>query len=232
MKKNFVQSNVDESIKQEIYESYKQKIHSYQKNISLVKEIEWTWKSGKTTTKIFYDDGRIEDRKNDIEPPTYACHDVAHFIAALNGNMEWDYLQEINHICEYNAVAIEHFLTTICHNRRYNIVSNLNEQMEEYFNQMKWFSEEYYFISKRHPSRKTYVELLTDFLELFDLKKCSYYFKIFYEVYCIEASIKSPNFDLHVNMSAEVDEADEDAYNIMIKQKEVLQNLLIKCTQN
>ena len=199
---------------------------AYMTNLRPVKEIDWQWDNGKTTTNVTYVDGEVSKRTNNDSPPTHACHDIAHFIAALNGNMEWDYLQPINHVAEYNAVAIEVIFSHACHQFFHKVEPNVEELMHIVFNHMQWFAEEYYLIHKDHPSKKSYKELMKDFLEVFDVDKAIKAFKIYYEVWSVEHTIGNPEFGLQVNMGSDLDFYDERVYDYLYKSKKFLQSLL------
>ena len=226
MSKNSVDADIDQSLLEQIRNSLFNPTGAYLRNTKQVSEINWTWNNGKTTTEIKYVDGKIEKRNNDQAPPTKACHDIAHFMAALNGDMEWDYMQEINHLCEYNAVAIESILTRACHNVMYGIDPDYEFEMQEVFNHLKWFSEDYYFIPKRHPSRKNHKELLNDFLNAYDVDKTVKAFKIFYEVWSIEKMVGNSNFKLKVNMGSDLDFYDKRVYDVIYNGKKFLKSLL------
>ena len=224
--KNVVNSNIDKNLLSQIKGSLFNPNGSYLRNLKEVKEIDWSWDNGKTTTIITYVDDSKDKRNNTEAPPTQACHDIAHFIAALNGNMEWDYHQNINHISEYNAVVIETILSKLCHNIQCGIEPDYETEMKDIINHQKWFAEEYYFISKRHPSKKRHDELMKDFLEVFDIKKATNAFQIFYEVWCIENMVGSPDFMLDVNMGSNLDFYDERIYSYLYNGKKLLQSLL------
>ena len=224
--KNRVKSNIDKDLMDEIRGSLFNPNGAYIKNLKEVQEIDWSWDNGKTRTTIIYIDGKTETRDNSEAPPTQACHDIAHFIAALNGNMEWDYVQHINHISEYNAVVIETILSKLCHSIQYGIEFDYDRDMTEVKGHMRWFSEDYYLISKNHPSKKTDKELLKDFLEIFDIDKATNAFQIFYEVWCIENSVGSGNFELEVNMGSDLDFYDERVYSYLYNAKKLLRSLL------
>jgi len=223
--KNRVKSNIDKDLMDEIRGSLFNPNGAYIKNLKGVQEIDWSWDNGKTRTTITYVDGKTETRDNSEAPPTQACHDIAHFIAALNGKMEWDYVQKINHISEHNAVVIETILSKLCYNIQYSVF-NAERDFKEVLDHMRWFSEDYYFISKNHPSKKTYKDLLIDFLEVFDIDKATNAFQIFYEVWCIENSVGSGNFELTVNMGSDLDFYDERVYSYLYNGKKFLQSLL------
>jgi hypothetical protein len=214
MSKNSVDANIDQTLLDQIRESLLNPTGAYLRNKKQVSEINWTWDDGKTTTEIKYVDGKIEKRNNDQAPPTKACHDIAHFMAALNGDMEWDYMQEINHLCEYNAVAIESILTRACHNIMYGIDPDYEFEMQEVFNHLKWFSE------------KNHKELLNDFLNAYDVDKTVKAFKIFYEVWSIEKMVGNSNFKLKVNMGSDLDFYDKRVYDVIYNGKKFLKSLL------
>ena len=224
--KNEVKSNIDMDLMNEIRGSLFNPNGAYLKNLKAVKEIDWFWNNGKTKTTITYDDGKTDIRDNSEAPPTQACHDIAHFIAALNGNMEWDYVQLINHISEYNSVVIETILSKLCHNIQCGIDPNYEQEVKDIFAHQRWFAEDYYFISKYHPSRKNHKELLKDFLDVFDIDKATNCFEIYYQVWCIENSMGSPDFELQVNMGSDLDFYDERVYSYLYKSKKFLQSLL------
>jgi len=146
----------------------------------------------------------IEERANENPPPTRACHDIAHFIAALNGRLEWDYMQEINHLCEFNAVAIECLLTYCSHSVKSGAVPEHEQQAQSFFDHMKWFSEDYYKIPKRHPSGKQSAQLIHKFADTVNPQILSSYFGIFYEVWSIENIVGGPEFDVTVNMTSDI----------------------------
>jgi len=224
--KNSLTSNIDKDLMNEIRGSLFNPNGAYLRNLREVKEIDWSWNNGQTKTTITYGNNVTETRDNSEVPPTQACHDIAHFIAALNGNMEWDYVQHINHISEYNAVVIETILSKLCHTIQYGIEFDYDRDMMEVKEHMRWFSEDYYLISKFHPSKKTDKELLQDFLEIFDIDKATNAFQIFYEVWCIENSVGSGNFELEVNMGSDLDFYDERVYSYLYNAKKLLQSLL------
>ena len=224
--KNKVTSNIDKDLMDQIRGSLFNPDGAYIRNLKEVKEIDWSWDNGKTKTTITYTDDKNVVRNNSEVPPTQACHDIAHFIAALNGNMEWDYVQKINHLSEYNAVIIETLLSKLCHDIQYCIQPDIEKEAKEVVEHMRWFSEDYYMISKHHPSKKSDKELMKDFLEVFDIDKATNAFQIFYEVWCIENSIGSPEFKLKVNMGSDLDFYDERVYSYLYKSKKFLQSLL------
>ena len=94
--KNSLTSNIDKDLMNEIRGSLFNPNGAYLRNLREVKEIDWSWNNGQTKTTITYGNNVTETRDNSEVPPTQACHDIAHFIAALNGNMEWDYVQHIS----------------------------------------------------------------------------------------------------------------------------------------
>jgi len=224
--KNKVTSNIDKDLMEQIKSSLFNSDGAYLRNLKEVKEIDWSWDNGKTKTTITYIDGNIDSRDNSEAPPTQACHDIAHFIAALNGKMEWDYIQNINHVSEYNAVVIETIFSKLCYNIQYSIDFNYDQQIKDILAHQKWFAEDYYLIQKYHPSKKNHKELLKDFLHVFDIDKATNSFEIFYQVWCIENSIGNSNFKLQVNMGSDLDFYDERVYDYLYNAKKLLQSLL------
>ena len=232
--KNNLTSNIDKELLRQIKNSLFDPDGGHIKNLKEVKEIDWEWNKGKTITTITYADGEVDSRMNDETPPTAASHDVAHFIVALNGNMEWDYLQNvagqklhvINHIAEYNAVMVETLFWYLCGTIQWGDQIPFEDQMQKVFDHMKWFAEDYYFISKNHPSKKTYDQLLKDFFEVADLDKMMHCFQIFYELWCIEQSLGNSEFDIKINMGSDLDFYDKRVYDYLYKSKKFLQSLL------
>jgi hypothetical protein len=98
--------------------------------------------------------------------------------------------------------------------------------MQEVFNHLKWFSEDYYRILKKHPSKKGHKELLNDFLNSYDVDKTVKAFKIFYEVWSIEKMVGNPNFKLKVNMGSDLDFYDKRVYDVIYNGKKFLKSLL------
>ena len=204
-RKNFVRSDLDQPSIEAIRRSLNRLPGDYPKNLRSIKEFDWQWQKGSTETAITYADGSIDVRTNSNPPPTRACHDIAHFIAALNGTLEWDYMQTINHLCEFNAVAIECMMTYCSHSVESGAVPDHEQQAQSFFNHMKWFSEEYYKIPKRHPGGKEHTQLILEFTEAIKPELLSRYFGIFYEVWSIENIIGGPEFNLSVNMTSDID---------------------------
>jgi len=223
--KNVVKSNIDSHVFNQIKESLFNESGAYLRNLESIKEIDWSWNNGQTKITIIYDSGKIDTRDNSEVPPTQACHDIAHFIGGFNGGMEWDYVQDINHIPEYNAVFIEIFLSKLCDSIKRNHY-DLETDMKALFNHMKWFAQEYYRIPEEHPSQKAYKELAKDFLKVFDVDKATNAFQIFYEVWCIECYIGSKNFETQVNMTSDLDFYDERVYSYLYNGKKFLESLL------
>lgn len=224
-KDNTVNVNIDPEILAQIKNSLSNPT-AYLRNTKQVDEINWTWDEGKTTTKIIYADGDIQNRTNEEVPPTTACHDIAHFIACFNGNMEWDYNQQINHLCEYNAVTIENIFIKICHNIMYGIDSDYKLESQQVFDHLKWFSEDYYKIPQNHPSKKDYMQVISDFLNVWDVDKTANAFKLFYEVWAVEKYVGSSKFKMNVNMKNKIDFYDKRIYDALCTMKENLITLL------
>ena len=67
---------------------------------------------------------------------------------------------------------------------------------------------------------------MKDFLEVFDIKKATNAFQIFYEVWCIESMVGGPDFMLDVNMGSDLDFYDERIYSYLYNGKKLLQSLL------
>lgn len=204
-RKNFVHSDLDQSSIEAIRKSLNRSPGDYPKNLRSVKEFNWQWRKGSTETAITYADGSIDVRTNSNPPPTRACHDIAHFIAALNGRLEWDYMQTTNHLCEFNAVAIECMMTYCSHCIENGSVPDHEQQAQSFFNHMKWFSEDYYKIPKRHPSGKEHSQLILEFAESVNPDLVSRFFGIFNEVWSIQNIIGSPEFNASVNMTSDID---------------------------
>ena len=217
-------NNIDTNIDPEIFEQIKNSLSnptSYVRNTKKVSKIYWTWDNAETSTELTYADGNIEKRNTDTTP-TSAAHDVAHFIACFNGNMEWDYKQTINHLCEYNAVAIEHTLVKICHNIMHSIDSDYETESQQVFDHLKWFSNDYYKICQKHPSKKDHMQLFEDFLNTWDVDKTIKAFDIFYYAWSIQRHVGSPDFKLKVTMKNPLDYSNERVYNHTHKLKEML----------
>jgi len=203
--KNCVRSSLDQSIIAQIRQDLTRPAGDYNKNLRGVKEVDWLWKHGSTKTAITYSDGGVDQRANNNPPPTRACHDIAHFMAALNGSLEWDYMQEINHLCEFNAVAVENLMTYCCHSIKKGGVLDTEQNGRLFLDHMKWFSEDYYHIPKRHPSGKKHAQLVHDFLETAHPQHLSRYFGIFYEVWSIENVVGGPGFEVSVTMTSDIE---------------------------
>ena len=201
-------------------------IPEYFRNVKQVSKINWAWNNGKTTTEIKYIDGEVQNRNNNEAPPTKACHDIAHFMAAFNGNMELDYLQPINHLPEYNAVFIENILTKICFHKMNNLDFDVNPNMENVLSHMRWFCEDYYFISKNHPTKKGYRQLFDEFLSVWEVEKTLKFFDIFYEIYFIEKNKQSKDFEVDVVMSLDSNFYDDKICDMIYKSKKSLRNFL------
>ncbi len=221
IKNNSINSNIDPEILEQIKNSLSTPT-AYLRNTKQVDEINWTWDNGKTSTELIYADGEIQKRSNDEAPPTIACHDIAHFISCFNGNMEWDYKQTVNHLSEYNAVAIENILIKVCHNIMHSIDSDYKLESQQVFDHLKWFSEEYYKISQQHPSKKSYIQLLSDFLNVWDVDKTSKAFNLFYCAWAIQNHVGNPNFQLQLNMKKTLDFYDKRVYDALCTMKEIL----------
>lgn len=222
-------NSIDADIDPEILEQIKVSLSNptaYLQNMKHMNEINWTWDEGKTSTELIYADGDIQNRSNEEIPPTTACHDIAHFIACFNGNMEWDYKQQVNHLCEYNAVLIENILIKICHNIMYGIDSDYKLESQQVFDYLKWFSEDYYKISQNHPSKKDYIQVMSDFLNVWDIDKTARAFKLFYEVWAVEKYVGSPKFKMNVNMKNQIDFYDKRVYDALCVIKENLRTFL------
>jgi hypothetical protein len=219
---NVVYSNVNPESINKIRNSLSQKIGTYQKNLKNVEEFSWSWQDGRTKTLIRYKDKTTDYRENGTPPPTKACHDIAHFVAAFHGNLEWDYLQPVNHLCEYNAVAIEWIMTHCCYSFRNNRHPEPKEASSKTKEHMQWFCNDYYRIPERHPSRPHHQDLINKLCEDLNPKILSTYFDIFYELWCIEVEAKSSNFEASVRLTSGKNSFNEEAYRILKKTLEDL----------
>ena len=200
--KNKIHSNIDARTIKAIRESLHATPGQYQKNLKGVDSIDWTWKNGLTTTNITYKDRSNDRRTNSQAPPTKACHDIAHFIAAFHDNLEWDYLQEINHLCEYNAVAIEWIMTNCCHSIRQKVKVDPEEASQKILEHLNWFCDDYYHIPSNHPTRASHRKILKNLVENIDTEILARYFDIFYELWCIETELKTSEFEARVTLTA------------------------------
>ena len=185
-------------------------------------KVHWIWDFGKVKTNLTYESGKIESRVNDYPPPTRASHDIAHFICGLNGNLEWDYELEPNHISEYNAVFLEVLLTGFCHNHYYQYPIDIDMNMKHLSEHMKWFAEDYYKISTQHPSKKIYRELKNNFLEKINFKTVSKHFLEFYRTWVIEEIYQNSNFRTEILIDSELDYKFSPIYNYLIDSKKIL----------
>jgi hypothetical protein len=152
---------------------------------------------------LIYLDGSKEIKVNDKPPPTWACHDIAHFICGFHKNLEWDYEANLNHIAEYNAVFVEHLLTHFSFHHHYNLAIDFKSISNQIFNYMKWFSEDYYKIKDDHPSKKNFLELQNDFFENINLNILSTHFISFYNTWAIQHMINSEDFKINIHMTNE-----------------------------
>ena len=187
-----------------------------------LKRVEWTWNSGLVFTKLNYDSGKVETRQNKEPPPTKACHDIAHFICGFNGGLEWDYQKEPNHICEYNAVFVEGLLDNFSHYYYHDYPMNIKKSVLVVDEHMEWFAEDYYHISRDHPSKKNYIELKKDFFEKLNIDILCKYFLQFYQTWLLEKLCQSENFDLTITMDSTVDFEFQPLYNYLVESKQIL----------
>ena len=166
-------------------------------NSDCVKHIDWTWDHGKVHTVIEYESGEKEIRENKEPPPTAACHDIAHFICAMQDNLEWDYEKDPNHIAEYNAVFVENLLSSFSYAYHHDYPIDIKVHSQTIFERMKWFAQTYYKIQEDHYSKKNYRQLQDDFLNTVDFDILVRYFLTFYQTYTIEQHVVgSPEFKL------------------------------------
>ena len=172
--------------------------------------VDWIWNSGKVFSTLQFTDGTSESRSNENPPPTLACHDIAHFICGFHENLEWDYQKEPNHIAEYNAVFVEHLLTHFCYYYYNEYPIDFYGTSLQIFNYMKWFSEDYYVIKFRHPSRKNYLELQKDFFKKIDVNVLTQHFTSFYNTWIIQDMIQSPNFNINIKMTGKEENGVEE----------------------
>ncbi len=185
-------------------------------------EVEWIWNEGKVTSKIVFGNGKSEVRTNEEPPPTKPSHDIAHFICGFNGNLEWDYENEPNHIAEYNAVFMENILSTFSSHYYYGndfLINNVSNQIDNY---MKWFSEDYYKISKDHPDKKTFLELKKEFLDNINFNIVCSHFDSYYKVWILEELLKTDFFNVIINMKSDIDFQFDLLYNFLKNLKETL----------
>jgi hypothetical protein len=187
--------------------------------MSLIKSIDWTWNQGKVFTIIEYYCGKKDIRENLEPPPTKACHDIAHFICAMNGNLEWDYAIAPNHIAEYNAVFVENLLSSFSHCYYNNLIIDIKTHSNIIFNEMKWFAKNYYKIHRDHPSEKRYCELKEDFLSVIDLDILVQYFVPYYQTYVIGTLVGTSEFDISVKLDSSIEYKFEPLYNYLTKIK-------------
>ena len=171
------------------------------KKMKTLSEVDWLWEDGKVFSKLTYKNNIKETKVNYKVPPTWACHDIAHFICGFHINMEWDYEMIKNHISEYNAVFVEHLLTTFSFHHRYNLSIDLENTSRNIFNYMKWFAEDYYNIKENHPSKKNFLELQNDFFEKMDVNILSSQFDSFYESWSVQHLLNTDKFKINIHMS-------------------------------
>jgi hypothetical protein len=189
--------------------------------------VEWLWDFGKVKSTLIFESGEIQFRENNNPPPTNASHDIAHFICGFNGNLEWDYENIPNHIAEYNAVFLENLMTVFCtyHYNQYPIDTKIiQDSMISVHEYMKWFSEDYYFISKNHPSKKSYIELQKDFLEFLNIENICEHFLNYYQLWIMEETVKNCDFNIQISMRSGVDWEFKELYDYLIEAKQILLN--------
>jgi hypothetical protein len=214
-KKNEVHSDIAPNTIKAIRESLHSDPSQYRKNLKKIHEIEWTWRNGATTTIITYKDRSHDKRINKSAPPTKACHDIAHFIAAFHKDLEWDYLQTTNHLCEYNAVAIESIMNSCCHSIRCQTVIDQEAASSAIIEHLKWFHDDYYQIPSKHPSKANHHATINNLVDRLDTNTLNRYFDIFYELWCIEEENRGPNFQAKVIVTADKQESSMAARSIM-----------------
>jgi hypothetical protein len=187
-----------------------------------LKYVEWNWNSGIVFTALKYESGKNEIRENKEPPPTKASHDIAHFICGFNGEMEWDYYNEPNHICEYNAVFVEGLLDKFSHYYYYNYPLDVMQNASAVDKHMEWFSEEYYHISRDHPSHKNYIQLKTEFFEKLNIEIVCRHFIQFYQTWLLEKICGNEKFNLTITMDSSIDFEFEPLYNYLNESKKIL----------
>lgn len=187
-------------------------------------KVEWTWDFGKVNTILVFESGKKELRENNYPPPTRASHDIAHFICGFDGNLEWDYEIEPNHISEYNAVFLENLMTVFCNHHYHQTPIDIDSNMDQIYNYMKWFSEDYYYISKNHPSKKTYKELQKDFLNVVNIENVCKHFLCYYQIWVMDEINKNSSFKIEMLMDSGVDWEFQSLYDYLIKAKQILSN--------
>ena len=196
-------------------------IHS----MKILSNVDWLWESGKVFSTLTFLDGSEEIRTNDKPPPTWACHDIAHFICGFHNNLEWDYQVNENHIAEYNAVFIEHLLTEFSFHYFHNLPMDLHSICERIFNYMKWFSEDYYKIKDDHPSKKNFIELQKDFFDNLNVNIVSSHFTSFYNTWVIQNILQTENFNINIKMNTNGKTKIKDLEKYLPKMEEIIQSL-------
>ena len=187
------------------------------------KTINFKWKDDKIETTINYCSGVEEYFRSKKIPPTAPSHDISHFICAFMENMKWDYRKMPNHIAEYNAVALEHILSSYCH---YTIICEREPQIDicvkNIFKYLKWFAKDYYKIQSTHPSKKRYKRLLKEFLDNLEIDTVERHFLDYKNVYIHERSAKGKKYQIDVTMLYDNDYKNENLVNYLYDMKKNL----------
>jgi hypothetical protein len=192
--------------------------------MKILSNVDWIWESGKVFSILTFSNGSKETRINDKPPPTWACHDIAHFICGFHENLEWDYQLDQNHIAEYNAVFVEHLLTEFSFHYFHNLPMNIHSISERIFDYMKWFSEDYYKIKDNHPSKRNSLELQEYFFNNLDLNILSTHFTSFYKTWIIQNMLQTENFNINIKMSDKEKNKIEEVKSYSLRIKKIIQS--------
>ena len=187
-----------------------------------ISKVNWSWDYGKVKSEITFTNGETEVRINEEKPPTYASHDIAHFICGFHKKYEWDYLNEQeSRLAEFNSVFLENILFFYIENKHdskggwpmYMMADSIDKHM-------KWFVEDYYKFGVPH------VKLIKRFLSMLEIPVVIQHYKPFYSVFIKE--LKFPkggdvrDMKVSVTMDETLDYEDQELYDYLVEMRDIL----------
>lgn len=190
--------------------------------MGILSKVFWDWNFGSVTTELYYSDNTEKKFHLSKPPPTAPAHDISHFICGFHPNLDWDFSLSPNHICEYNAVFMEHLLLV------FYKYPNLNDkdlivQMRNIDEYMRWFSEDYYQIEKNLDEKYTLDYLRGNFLSNLDSSITSKFYKYFYSTtYLVEEyKLKQNEINIQLTLDGETDIINENCFNFLNRVKKL-----------